>query len=55
MRKLKWSAQQYRNIKGFNFKHETSDPAEFDRLKKECKDLGFKYRIIDNQFYKQTL
>jgi len=55
MRNLKLSINQYRNINGLKFKCWTSNPAEFEELKKECKEQGLKFRIIDNQFYKQVL
>lgn len=54
MRNLKQSTEQYRNIQGVKYLHYTSDPAEFQNCKKECKEQGLRYRIIDHQFYKES-
>ncbi len=50
---LKQSDIQYRNIDGKHFECYTSDPAEFSKSKKECRQTGLSYRIIDGQFYRQ--
>lgn len=43
---MKKSEFIFRNIGGILFKHETSDPSQFDSLKKECKEKGLKYRVL---------
>lgn len=50
---MKYSINQYRNIKGVRYECYTSDPSKFENCKKECKEKRLKYRIIDNQFYRQ--
>lgn len=52
---MKQSINQYRNINGIYFECFTSDPSKFEFCKKQCRERGLKYRIIDNQFYRQAL
>lgn len=51
---LKQSDNQYRNISGKHFECYTSDLAEFTKAKKDCKQAGLSYRIVDGQFYRET-
>lgn len=51
---MKASKNIYRNLNGYRFIHVTSNPSEFDNLKKECKKEGIKFRIINGDFLKQS-
>jgi len=51
---LKNSCDQYRNINGKFFEHQTSDRFEFDALKKHAKEQKLSYRIINDEFYLET-
>lgn len=53
MNKLKQSIKQYRNKNGIRFEHFTSNPAEFEAVRKECKLFKIKCRIIEGQLYKE--
>lgn len=53
MRRLKQSINQYRIIKGEYFEMRTANQALFLEEKEESRKLGFKFRIIDGQFYRQ--
>lgn len=55
MRKLKQSINQYRNINRKHFICVTSNPAHFDEVKKEAKDNGQKFRMINAQLYVEVL
>ena len=55
MKKLKGSGNIYRTIKGIRYIQETSNPADFEKCKRECKEAGIKYRIINAEFLKQTI
>jgi hypothetical protein len=50
---LKQSIKQYRNIAGKYYIMYTSNPADFENYKAECKNEGLSYKIINNQFYKE--
>lgn len=52
---LKQSYNQYRNIAGVRYECYTTDSAKFYRLKMECKLEGKKFRIINEQFYKEVI
>lgn len=54
MRKLKQSINQYRNINGTRYECYTTNADEFDKCKAECKEERLKYRIIEDQFYKEV-
>jgi hypothetical protein len=54
MSSLKQSDHQYRNISGKHFECYTSDPAEFTKAKKDCREAGLSYRIIAGQFYREA-
>jgi hypothetical protein len=48
---VKYSSDQYRNIKGVHFSHWTSDTSEFEEAKKIAAESGLKVRIIRGELY----
>lgn len=51
---MKQSIKMYRNIKGVYYQQWTFDSSLFDECKKECKELGLKYRIINGEFFREV-
>lgn len=43
----KHSSLSYRNIKGVRYESTTSNPDDFETVKKECKEAGLKFRMVN--------
>jgi len=53
---LKSSCDCYRNIKGVHYENYSSDtsPGAYKQYIDECKQLGLKWKIIKNEFYREV-
>lgn len=51
---VKSSSDCYRNINGIHFECYTSNSDDFDRIKKEAKELGLKVRLINGELYREV-
>lgn len=54
MRTLKQSINMFRNIKGVRYENYTWDTSLFDALKMECKKEGLRFRIINDEFFREV-